>query len=276
MTGSGQRPQDTPARSRGQEPVGLAAEGPPELLRQRLPSDVQRLGQEGNEVIDQVLGQDPADQNREQERECRRCHGQGEEPEVVAVKVRHVPADVAHERIDNGRHGPLHHFVADVPNELSEVERVGLRAPGLPEEEDIVDHAFVPTRVLPNDLLLGLREIVQLQHRRRRDERASHPQRVPKRGVLGGPSGRKPAEGLERVQAHELVVAQADLRAPEEERHERTEPAVSARNAPHKPLDDPDPLHLIEKPRNRDPDEDRRLLDRADPAAGVEPVKVGQ
>jgi len=101
-------------------------------------------------------------------------------------------------------------------------------------------------------------------------------QRVAQRGVLRGPRGREAAKGLHDVQAHELVVAQADLRAAEEELEGGADEAAQAREARAEAVDHPHALDLVDEARDRHADEDGRLLDGADLPADVEPVVVAE
>src|SRR3989304_1181341 len=87
--GARERPQHAPGAARGEEPVGLAPERPPELRAERRPRGGD--GGRGGE--------------RDAEHEPRGVRG---EP------VREVPAEEAEHGIDGGGDGPLDHLVADV------------------------------------------------------------------------------------------------------------------------------------------------------------------
>ncbi len=141
---------------------------------------------------------------------------------------------------------------------------------------DIVQHPQVPARVLADHLLGGLRQVGQLHHGHGLDEDAARAQRIAERGVLGGARGGEAPQRLERVQADELVVAEADLRAPEEE----LEGGPQRRAEPGPPRgeggEEPHALHLVDEPGDGHADEDGRLLDGADAAADVEPGVIGQ
>src|SRR5215471_10748342 len=58
------------------------------------------------------------------------------------------------------------------------------------------------------------------------DQDAARAQRVAEGGVLGRPRSRKAAHLLHHVEAYELVVAEADLRAPEAELEGRAKRAA--------------------------------------------------
>src|SRR2546422_6588029 len=101
-------------------------------------------------------------------------------------------------------------------------------------------------------------------------------QRVAERGVLRGPRSREASEALERIEPNELVVAEADLRAPETELEDGPHHARQSRRVPGQGREPPKTPALRDQSGDRHPDEDRRLLDRAHPPAHVEAVEVGQ
>src|SRR6267143_1799273 len=144
------------------------------------------------------------------------AHSTRQAPRVLGEAVREVPAEEAEDGIDHGGDRPLQHLVADVPAELRGVERARRRAPRAPEERDVVEHALVPACVLTDHLVLRLRQVHQLQQRQRRHQQAARAERVAERGIFRRAGGREAAEGLEQVEAHQLVVAEAALRAAEE------------------------------------------------------------
>src|SRR5207249_6419259 len=97
----------------------------------------------------------------------------------------------------------------------------------------------------------------------RRDEDAARAQRVAERRVLRGSRGGKPAEALERIETHERVVAEADLRAAETElEHRPDDPGQHGEPLPERG-EPRDPSALVDQARDRDAYEDRGLLDRA-------------
>src|SRR2546426_801417 len=174
----GQRPQHAPGAARGEQPVRLAAEGAHELLPPRRTPHVDRMLEVAGHLLDAVLRDDAADPDRQPERDRRERNAQREERRVVAEPVREVPGQEAESGIDDGGDRPLDDLVADVAAELGGIERGRRRAPGAPEERDVVEHAFVPARVLPDHLLSRLRQVDQLEQRQRRHEQAARAQRV--------------------------------------------------------------------------------------------------
>src|SRR3989304_1717522 len=84
--GARERPQHAPGAARGEEPVGLAPERPPELRAERRPRDGDGAREVGREALDQILRDDAADPDGEAERDGRERaaehepHGGGGEP----------------------------------------------------------------------------------------------------------------------------------------------------------------------------------------------------
>ncbi len=187
-----------------------------------------------------------------------------------------VPPEPSGHRVDQRRDRPLHHLVADVPDQLGQIERGGLLPERLPQVGNVVQHAQVPARVLPDHALRRLGQIGHLHHRHGLDEHAAAAQGIAERGVLGGAGGREAADRLHDVQAHELVVAQADLRAAEEQLEGGADEPGQARQPRGDPLEQAHPLHLVQQARDRHADEDGRLLNRADLPADAEPIVVGE
>src|SRR5262249_36184316 len=102
-----QTQEHAPGAARGQEPVGLAAEGPEELLAQALAAQVHGAWQIRPQLLDQALGGDAAHPHGEDQRERGRADGHVEEPRMaVAVRVGEPPSDIAHGGIDEGSHRP--------------------------------------------------------------------------------------------------------------------------------------------------------------------------
>src|SRR5262249_57300456 len=108
-----QAQEHAPGASRGQEPVGLTAEGAEELLAQALPSEIHGTRQIGPQLFDQALGGDAADPHGEDERKGGGADGHVEEPRMmIAVGVGEPPADIAHGGLDEGGHRALHYLVS--------------------------------------------------------------------------------------------------------------------------------------------------------------------
>src|SRR6266508_872266 len=272
-----QRPEHAPGAAGGEEPVGLAAEGAEELLLEALAPEIDGTRQVWMQVLDERLGHDAADPDGEGERERGRRDGDIEEPRVLpSESVGQVPPEIAHHRVHERGDGPLHHLVADMAQELGQVESRGRPAPGAPEKRDIVEHAQVPPRVLADHLLGGLGQIGELDHGHGLDEDAAPPQRIAERGVLGGARGGEAAERHERVQAHELVVAEADLRAAEEKFEGRPDQPGQARRSRSERREQAQALDLVDEPRDGHADEDRGLLDRADLAADRQTIVIAE
>src|SRR5207247_2385896 len=107
--------------------------------------------------------------------------------------------------------------------------------PGLPEEAHVVEHIFVPARVLADHPLGRLRDVHQLEQRERPDQDPARAEGVAERGVFRGAGDREEPDGLERVEAHELVVTEANLRAPEAELEHPPRQAREPRRPRHEP-----------------------------------------
>src|SRR5207245_4724074 len=101
-------------------------------------------------------------------------------------------------------------------------------------------------------------------------------QRVAESRVFRRARGRKAPEALQRVQTHELVVAETDLRAPKAELEDRPEQTGHTRGACLEPREGLDAPPLVDQPRDRDADEDRRLRHGPDAATHGGPVEIGQ
>src|SRR5205823_12513951 len=99
---------------------------------------------------------------------------------------------------------------------------------------------------------------------------------VAERGVFRRAGGREEPERLQGVQTDELVMAETDLRATEQEVEDRTHAARQPRRPRGEAREPGDAPALTEEPRDRDADEDGRLLDGAHAAAHVEAVHVGE
>ena len=228
------------------------------------------------QALDQILRRDAADPHGERERDRRERHAQREPHGVIREAVGQVPTEEAEHGIDEGGDGPLDHLVADMPRELGQVVRGGPGAPDAAQIRDVVEHALVPAGVLANHAGRRLRHVHHLEHRHGRHENATGAQRVAERRILRGARGREAADVLQRVETHELVVAETDLRAAEAEVEEGSQSAGRARCPGREPRKQLEAAALIDQPRDRDADEDGRLLHGAHAAADVEPVEVGQ
>src|SRR5207244_5812535 len=91
---AGHRPEHAPGAARGEEPVGLAAEGAENLLLEALATEIDGARQIRVQVLDQRLGHDAADPDGEGERERGRGDGEVEEPRVPPPEgVGEVPAE---------------------------------------------------------------------------------------------------------------------------------------------------------------------------------------
>src|SRR5947199_5304076 len=66
--GAGEAPEDAPGPARGEQPVGLAAEGAEELLLEALAAEICGAREIGAEGLDEVLGHDAAHPDRQEER----------------------------------------------------------------------------------------------------------------------------------------------------------------------------------------------------------------
>ena len=230
----------------------------------------------GREALDQPLGDDAADPDGEAERQGRQRDAEREPHRVRREAVREVPGEEAEHRIDEGGGWPLDGLVADMATELRQVERARPGTPRLPEEGHVVEHALVPARVLADHSLGRLRQVHQLEQRERPNQDSARAEGVAERGVFRRAGDREEPDGLERVEAHKLVVAEADLRAPEAELEDGPRQPREPRRPRLEPREPRDASALVDEPRDRDAGEDGRLLDGAHAPARPEAVDVGE
>ena len=208
------------------------------------------------------------------ERERRERDAEHEEQRVVREAVREVPAEEAEHRVDDGGDRPLDDLVADVAAELGEIVGAAVGAPRAPEEANVVEHTLVPARVLPDHLVGRLGHVHELEQGHRRHDDAARAEGVAERRVLRRPRRREAAERQECVEAHELVVAEADLRATEGELEDGPQERGQPGGARAQPFEPPQTARLVDQPGDGHADEDGRLLDRAHAAADLQAREV--
>src|SRR6266511_4855320 len=275
--GARDAPEHAPGAARRQQPVGLAAEGAEELLLEALAAEIHVSREVGPHLLDEILGGDAAHPDGQDQRQRGRARRRVKEPRVAAaVHVAEPPTEVAHQWVDEGGDRPLDDLVPDVACQLGQVEGRAPLPPRVAEERDVVEHAQVPARVLADHLVGCLGQVCQLDHRHGLDQDAARPQGVAERRVLRGARRREAAERLHYVEADQLIMAEADLRASEAQLEGRAREAPEAREARAEAVEEPHALDLVDEARDRHADEDRRLLDGADLPTRVEPVVVGE
>src|ERR1700716_1835912 len=98
-TGSHDPPEHPPRPARGEEPVGLAPERPPELRLQGRAGNVDSTGKVRREALDQILRDDAAHPYGQPERDRGKRDAEQEPDRVIREPVREVPAEEAERRI---------------------------------------------------------------------------------------------------------------------------------------------------------------------------------
>ena len=180
--------------------------------------------------------------------------------------------------IDDGGDGPLHDLVAHVAQELGQVEGARSRARQSPAQEGhVVEHALVPARVLPDHLLRRLRQVGQLQQRhrvpsgcpgRRWRNRGSSPRWPPRSG--------NPRASLSRSSRTNWLCPRQICERRNMNSKSGRRAGGQARGAGRQAGEPAHAPGLVDQPRDRHADEDRRLLDGAHAPLHGQPLEVGQ